>query len=164
MLQYDMVVCTYIGQITAISADNLLYRQISVVSADIVAYRQIICKCRYICISVRQIICICRYAKKLYRSYSTVFQIHQYRKSLPSLSLGVNPAVSLFRPSLPFSGNDHRPRKERKESFFGTSNWGRKEKSHEKAPRAPIFRHRCERNILTHIQKGAIFGQHCASF
>ena len=70
MLQYDMVVCTYIGQITAISADNLLYRQISVVSADIVAYRQIICKCRYICISVWQIICIGRYAKKLYRSYS----------------------------------------------------------------------------------------------
>ena len=79
MLQYDMVVCTYIGQITAISADNLLYRQISVVSADIVAYRQIICKCRYICISVRQIICICRYAKKLYRSYST----SEERKELP---------------------------------------------------------------------------------
>ena len=57
-------------QITAISADNPLYLQISHVSADIVVYRQIICKCRYICISVRQIICIGRYAKNLYRSYS----------------------------------------------------------------------------------------------
>ena len=54
------------------SADNPLYLQISVVSADIVVYQQIICKCRYICISVRQIICIGRYAKKLYRSYSTL--------------------------------------------------------------------------------------------
>ena len=70
MLQYDMLICITYRQITVISADNLLYRQISVVSADIVAYRQIICKCRYICISVRQIICICRYEKKLYRSYS----------------------------------------------------------------------------------------------
>ena len=58
-------------QITHYIRQYLLYLQISVVSADIVVYRQIICKCRYICISVRQIICIGRYAKKLYRSYSS---------------------------------------------------------------------------------------------
>ena len=69
----------------------------------------------------------------------TLFLIQRNCESPPSLSPGVDVAVSLFRPSLPFSGNDHRPRK--KESFFGTSNWGRKEKSHEKAPQAPIFRH-----------------------
>ena len=53
----------------------------------------------------------------------TGFQIHQYRKSLPSLSLGVNPAVSLFRPSLPSLAIVVLGRKE---SFVGTSNHTRK--------------------------------------
>ena len=50
-------------QITAIIADNLLYRQMCVVSTDIVAYWQIICKCRYICI-----VCICRYTNSIGRT------------------------------------------------------------------------------------------------
>ena len=66
------------GRYLSLSADTCLYRQIPIsigrylsISADTNLYRQIICKCRYICISVLQIICIGRYAKKLYRSSSS---------------------------------------------------------------------------------------------
>ena len=92
-------------QITPYICRYLLYLQISFVSADSVVYRQIICKCRYICISVLQIICIGRYAKKLYRSYSNIkrsvsYLLHHSRRLGSCYKITVPPPV-LFTPLPP---------------------------------------------------------------